>query len=260
MLCYRYLAMKFQEMEEKMRLERKRPTTTEAHSTEDTGNVSSNNNDNSDTTVKEDNAKKTEEALEIYDDNNKQNNNIEEVVIREKRPQKHDTINSHITEQSSQRNLLIDDEVEDVSQRDTLSNEFASTTLSTLIANIEQKENNQMVKTSKNNTSVDGKQTVSFQPIVVSATLDLDDDKQLIEKRKSVHGKGVEQLSTNEIIRNNSEAITNDTLKMPIKSTPKDTVKITVEKIEMIEIKSDDATGNLIPPPEMLAKQTSKTT
>ncbi|XP_075147313.1 uncharacterized protein LOC142221450 [Haematobia irritans] len=204
----KYLALKFQEMEEKMRLEKKK-------------------------TLEKDSDGPELSKQTITDDNHEENHLHETTIANdlnhasaESAPQKHESINSQVSEQSSERNLLIDDEVDDISQRGSIDTYETTTAAS---------------DTSK-------EVPLSIRPIIVSSTVEPDYDE---EEQQDDH---------DDIKRNDEEAITN---KIEVESTknPRDEIeknvatitnskpehmKITVEKVNVIEIKPDGATGHLI--------------
>lgn len=205
--------MKFQEMEEKMRLEKEKAL--------------------------EEAATEHESEHEATSEESREENHLDETTTENEPPHpsvaapvhKPETVNSHVSEQSSERNFLIDDEVDDISQRGSIDT-FESTTIAT-------------VKTKDS--------PLSLRPIVVSSTVepDYDEDEQ--------------QQSHEDTKRHDEDNLTKKTDTNKQHQTPKETVvnipgkrvsttansnlndmKITVEKVEVIEIKPDGATGHLI--------------
>lgn len=203
--------MKFQEMEEKMRLEKEKAleeaATEHGHQPEATSEDSIEENHLEETTIQNEPAQ----------------------VPRESGPHKLESINSQVSEQSSERNLLIDDEVDDISQRGSIDT-FESTTI--------------VPVTSKD-------LPLSLRPIVVSSTVEPDYDEEET------------QQSHEDVKRNDTDGLGNKaeiTNKTDLSPTPKpkevEHMKITVEKVDVIEIKPDGATGHLIR--EMILKSGSK--
>lgn len=247
--------MKFQEMEEKMRLEKEKAMQEEEE--EEVAEA----------------ATATEQAEEsVSEDSNKLGNHVEETTTAENDANRHvkshssakhhkpESVNSQVSEQSSERNLLIDDEVDDISQRGTVDN-FESTTIATASA------------TKKADTI-----SFSLKPIVVvSSTVGPDYDDQHLQ----VHEKRSDENLTlpppppqhNEAVKNTEiaeQAATADKTNMIDTSTENsvsssmmsDTtsgnkMQITVEKVDVIEIKPDGATGHLIRDMLMNSKQTN---
>uniref|UniRef100_A0A1I8N3J3 Chitin-binding type-2 domain-containing protein n=1 Tax=Musca domestica TaxID=7370 RepID=A0A1I8N3J3_MUSDO len=205
-LVDKYLALKFQEMEEKMRLEKEKAL--------------------------EEAATEQENQAESTSEDSKEDNNLEETTTENESPNppkvsvlhKHETVNSQVSEQSSERNLLIDDEVDDISQRGSIDT-FESTTISS-VANKDL--------------------PLSLRPIVVSSTVEPDYDEEEQQHDNDQKDNDNEKPDKNEEIL--QEIIVN----IPKKnehSTPTskgEHMKITVEKVDVIEIKPDGATGHLI--------------
>ncbi|KAM7362419.1 uncharacterized protein ACRADG_013117 isoform 4-T6 [Cochliomyia hominivorax] len=242
----KYLAMKFQEMEEKMRLEKEKALQEEAEAA----------------------AKKSEEADETISEDSKEDNHLEETTTQDKpnkhlkshtpsQHHKHESVNSIVSEQSSERNLLIDDEVDDISQRGSIDN-FESSTIAALTATVK-----------PDITSF------SLKPIIVSSTLGPDYDEEQLQRHdneKRSNEKPNEELEVE--IENKTkttaaaaaatattstvaDAVTEATVSIPtVASTNR--MHITVEKVDVIEIKPDGATGHLIRDMLMNSKQTTK--
>ncbi|XP_073813368.1 uncharacterized protein isoform X1 [Musca autumnalis] len=209
-LVDKYLALKFQEMEEKMRIEKEKAL--EEAATEHANQEDSTSEDS------------------------KEDNKIEETTTEEDVPNtpkisvlhKHESVNSQVSEQSSERNFLIDDEVDDISQRGSIDT-FESTTVSSI-------------------SSKDF--PLSLRPIVVSSTVepDYDEDAEAHDHENKDIGSNLrtdKPVSSNQTVQ---EIIVNIPNKSE-SSTPNskaEHMKITVEKVDVIEIKPDGATGHLI--------------
>lgn len=202
--------MKFQEMEEKMRLEKEKALE-EAATEHD---------------------KVQEQPLE----ESKEENAVDDTTTEKKHvqpsvaPSEHKTesINSHVSEQSSERNLLIDDEVDDISQRGSVDT-FESTTIATMIATPKQQE------------------LLSLKPIVVSSTMEPDYEEH--EQINYVKRREDHVLTSNKTEINNNDSDSNESIIKDFQQTVSakgSDVKITVEKVEVIEIKPDGATGHII--------------
>lgn len=215
---HRYLALKFQEMEEKMRLEKeKADEEAKATNTSDGGNDNDNDNDGDDNDDVDNTNTESEDA------------GTEEPITEDNRSvQKHDTINSIVSEQSSERNLLIDDEVNDISQRDKSMNAFESTTISTITI------------TPKSNEEL----SLSLRPIVVSSTAEPDygDDDDANNGQDKLADTSTDRIEIRKAENNNNETVTD----VP-QTKSEDKLNVTVEKVEIIEIKSDGTSGHIIP-------------
>uniref|UniRef100_A0A1A9W2S5 Chitin-binding type-2 domain-containing protein n=1 Tax=Glossina brevipalpis TaxID=37001 RepID=A0A1A9W2S5_9MUSC len=228
-LVDKYLALKFQEMEEKMRLEKEKAEEEEEEEEEEAEKEKDTNasNDNNDDNTDDNN---DDEDDDVNNTNTEREDTFTEEAITDhsKVVEKHDTINSLVSEQSSERNLLIDDEVNDISQRDQTMNAFESTTIST------------MTTTPKPN----GELSLSLRPIVVSSTTEPDygDDIETANEQEKLS-----DVSTNKIEIRKAEKNRNETvIETPQKKSEND-LKVTVEKVEIIEIKSDGTSGHIIP-------------
>ncbi|KAI8046215.1 hypothetical protein M5D96_002416 [Drosophila gunungcola] len=184
----KYLAMKFQEMEEKMRQEKQRKATQQAEKPIDPTSTPS--------------------------------------LPKNHKPEpKHGSgINAQVYEQSSERNLLIDDEIDDISERGTYDTyeQSAPTTI--------------MAPTSTQDT-----QSYVLKPIVVSST-----PQPQPEVDFEVEPTAPESSEEEDKLQNLKD--TKDAEK-----TGRETTKVSVEKLEVIEIKTDGNTGQLMP-----IKDTSK--
>lgn len=218
--------MKFQEMEEKMRLEKEKVLQEEAEAaTEPLEQHSETTSEDS----KEDNH--LEETT--TEDTNSNNRHLKSPPPAPSNPmiQKHESVNSQVSEQSSERNLLIDDEVDDISQRGTIDT-FDSTTIATMTATVQPER-------------------VSFnlKPIIVSSTIGPDyDDEQLQQQQhhhqedKRRHEKQVDDLQIQKTDDNVQQNVKEET----VNTLSGNKMQITVEKVNVIEIKPDGATGHLI--------------
>ncbi|EDV93285.1 GH19216, partial [Drosophila grimshawi] len=200
----KYLAMKFQEMEEKMRLEKQRKADEQAEKP----------------TVR------NEEAA----------SNPAMPKNHKPEPKHGSAINAQVYEQSSERNLLIDDEIDDISERGTYDTYGqAPTTI--------------MVPTT---TAEDG-QSFNRRPIVVPSTpepeteLEAQPETQLDtepepEPQLVLDGEppesSVEEENKLQILRDTNAAAAQKQVQ---------TTKVSVEKLEVIEIKTDGKTGQLMP-------------
>ncbi|XP_044314785.1 uncharacterized protein LOC108044662 isoform X3 [Drosophila rhopaloa] len=184
----KYLAMKFQEMEEKMRQEKQRKATQQAEKPVDPPSTPS--------------------------------------LPKNHKPEpKHGSgINAQVYEQSSERNLLIDDEIDDISERGTYDTyeQSAPTTI--------------MAPTSTQDT-----QSYVLKPIVVSSTPQ--PHQEIDFEVEPTAPESSEEEDKLQSLRETKEA----------EKTGRETTKVSVEKLEVIEIKTDGNTGQLMP-----IKNTSK--
>uniref|UniRef100_A0A1A9ZE93 Chitin-binding type-2 domain-containing protein n=1 Tax=Glossina pallidipes TaxID=7398 RepID=A0A1A9ZE93_GLOPL len=218
-LVDKYLALKFQEMEEKMRLEKeKADEEAKDTNTSDSGNDNDNDNDGDDGDDDVDNINTEREDAGTEEPITEDNKSV----------QKHDTINSIVSEQSSERNLLIDDEVNDISQRDKSMNAFESTTISTITI------------TPKSNEEL----SLNLRPIVVSSTAEPDygDDEDANNGQDKLADASTDRIEIRKAENNNNETVTD----VP-QTKSEDKLNVTVEKVEIIEIKSDGTSGHIIP-------------
>ncbi|EDW84523.2 uncharacterized protein Dwil_GK14170 [Drosophila willistoni] len=187
----KYLAMKFQEMEEKMRLEKQRKASKQQP--EKSGGE----------------AASTTSALPK---NHKPS------------PSTHGSgINAQVYEQSSEKNLLIDDEIDDISERGTFDTygQSAPTTV--------------MAPTS----STQEKQSFGLKPIVVSSTTRPDIELEIEPTSPEIVSSSEEEDKL-QSLRDTKAAENNNNSKL-------ETTKVSVEKLEVIEIKTDGNTGQLMP-------------
>ncbi|XP_022211422.2 uncharacterized protein LOC111066828 [Drosophila obscura] len=179
----KYLAMKFQEMEEKMRQEKQRKTTTQQ-------------------------AEKPVEAP-----------STPALPKNHKPSPKHGSgINAQVYEQSSERNLLIDDEIDDISERGSFDT-------------FDQSPTTVMSPTS----TQDAQQSFVLRPIVVSSTPqpEADFDVEPTALESSEHQEQEDKLQS---LRDTKAA-----------EQKQGTTRVSVEKLEVIEIKTDGDTGQLMP-------------
>ncbi|KAI8130843.1 hypothetical protein CVS40_0302, partial [Lucilia cuprina] len=216
----KYLAMKFQEMEEKMRLEKEKALQEEVEAETE-----------------------TEQPLHNHLDETTTEDNVNRHVKSHPQQTKHESVNSQVSEQSSERNLLIDDEVDDISLRGTVDN-FESTTIATMAATLKSEPI-----------------SYSLKPIIVSSTAGPDyDEEQSHEYEKRDHDKVIKDLEvkksdTEESLEDDDKNNEGGTEKSVLPPPPTETatsvasskkMQITVEKVDVIEIKPDEATGHLI--------------
>ncbi|XP_033163459.1 mediator of RNA polymerase II transcription subunit 15 [Drosophila mauritiana] len=179
----KYLAMKFQEMEEKMRLEKQRKAAQEAQ--------------------------KPEEAPST----------LPALPKNHKPEPKHGSgINAQVYEQSSEKNLLIDDEIDDISERGTYDT-YDQTAPTTIMAP----------------TSTQDTQSFVLKPIVVSSTPQpLPEIDFEVEPTAPGSSEEEDHLQS---LRETKEAEKNT----------RESTRVSVEKLEVIEIKTDGNTGQLMP-------------
>ncbi|XP_070137874.1 uncharacterized protein [Drosophila bipectinata] len=178
----KYLAMKFQEMEEKMRQEKQRKASQQAE--------------------------KPAEASSTP------------ALPKNHKPEpKHGSgINAQVYEQSSEKNLLIDDEIDDISERGTFDtyDQSAPTTI--------------MAPTSTQDTK-----SYVLKPIVVSST-----PQPLPEVDFGIEPTAPESSEEEDKLQNLRETKAAD-------KKDRETTRVSVEKLEVIEIKTDGNTGQLMP-------------
>ncbi|XP_030371546.1 mediator of RNA polymerase II transcription subunit 15 [Scaptodrosophila lebanonensis] len=183
----KYLAMKFQEMEEKMRLEKERKSKQQAEKPD----------------ASEDAATPS--------------------LPKNHKPFPKHGVNAQVYEQSSERNLLIDDEIDDISERGTYDNYELQhpTTLST--------------PTTSHETL-----SLSLKPIVVSSTPEPELDSE---------PGGPESAEEDKLqnLRDTSAAQQQQRKQVAQPTPPRETTKVSVERLEVIEIKTDGHTGQLMP-------------
>ncbi|EDV42664.2 uncharacterized protein Dana_GF18106, isoform B [Drosophila ananassae] len=178
----KYLAMKFQEMEEKMRQEKQRKASQQAEKPAEASSTPS--------------------------------------LPKNHKPEpKHGSgINAQVYEQSSEKNLLIDDEIDDISERGTFDtyDQSAPTTI--------------MAPTSTQDTK-----TYVLKPIVVSST-----PQPLPEVDFEIEPTAPESSEEEDKLQSLRETKAAD-------KKERETTKVSVEKLEVIEIKTDGNTGQLMP-------------
>ncbi|XP_033234817.1 trithorax group protein osa isoform X3 [Drosophila pseudoobscura] len=182
----KYLAMKFQEMEDKMRQEKQRKTNQQA-----------------------------EKPVEAP--------STPAMPKNHKPSPKHGSgINAQVYEQSSERNLLIDDEIDDISERGSYDT-------------FDQTPTTVMAPTSTQDTQ----QSFVLRPIVVSSTpqpeADADADFD-VEPTALQSSEEQEQEDKLQSLRDTKAA-----------EQKQETTRVSVEKLEVIEIKTDGDTGQLMP-------------
>lgn len=232
--------MKFQEMEEKMRLEKEKALQEEAEAA----------------------SKESEENNEPIAEDSQEDNHLEETTTTEDNfnkhakappppaPNKHESINSLVSEQSSERNLLIDDEVDNISQRGGALEKFESTTIASIPA------------TAKQDIT-----SFSLKPIIVSSTIGPDYDEEELQRHDNEKrsDENTDEIKTDKDAnqttadKKNTEEIAETAESMASASSTDDSANrmhITVEKVDVIEIKPDGATGHLIRDMLMNSKQT----
>lgn len=135
-------------------------------------------------------------------------------------------INAQVYEQSSERNLLIDDEIDDISERGTY--DTYGQTPTTVMA--------------PTTTSQDA-HTLGHRPIYVSSTPEPESEpdsaepalEPQLDASSSESDEAEDKLQS---LRDTSAAAGQKQL---------ETTKVSVEKLEVIEIKADGATGHLMP-------------
>lgn len=187
--------MKFQEMEEKMRQEKQRKLNQQAEKA----------------------APREEASTPALPKNHKPS------------PKHGSGINAQVYEQSSERNLLIDDEIDDISERGTY--DTYGQTPTTVMAPT---------------TSSQDTHTLGHRPIFVSSTPEPESDAepetepeeepQLVDDRTSSESDEVEDKLQS--LRDTNAAAG---------QKKAETTKVSVEKLEVIEIKADGTTGHLMP-------------
>ncbi|XP_017142487.1 trithorax group protein osa isoform X2 [Drosophila miranda] len=182
----KYLAMKFQEMEDKMRQEKQRKTNQQA-----------------------------EKPVEAP--------STPAMPKNHKPSPKHGSgINAQVYEQSSERNLLIDDEIDDISERGSYDT-------------FEQTPTTVMAPTSTQDTQ----QSFVLRPIVVSSTpqpeadADFDVEPTALQSSEEQEQEQEDKLQS---LRDTKAA-----------EQKQETTRVSVEKLEVIEIKTDGDTGQLMP-------------
>jgi len=170
--------MKFQEMEEKMRQEKQRKATQQA-----------------------------EKPVEVPSTPALPKNHKPE-------PKHGSGINAQVYEQSSERNLLIDDEIDDISERGTYDT-YDQTAPTTIMAP----------------TSTQDTQSYVLKPIVVSSTPQ--PHQEIDFEAEPTAPESSEEEDKLQSLRETKEA----------EKQSRETTKVSVEKLEVIEIKTDGNTG-----------------
>ncbi|XP_017847443.1 uncharacterized protein LOC108603286 isoform X1 [Drosophila busckii] len=185
----KYLAMKFQEMEEKMRVDKQRKANEQQAK-----------------------ATQTQEASTPALPKN-----------HKPEPKSGSGINAQVYEQSSERNLLIDDEIDDISERGTFDTfEQTPTTIMAPTATA---------------TALD-KQPLGLKPIIVSSTPEPELQQAVQETNSNNEQDEAEVEDKLQILRDTSAAVVQKLAESGV----------SVEKQEVIEIKTDGSTGHLLPP------------
>ncbi|SPP87983.1 uncharacterized protein LOC117589534 isoform X3 [Drosophila guanche] len=182
----KYLAMKFQEMEEKMRQEKQRKTNEQA-----------------------------EKPVEVAP-------STPALPKNHKPSPKHGSgINAQVYEQSSERNLLIDDEIDDISERGSYDTyDQAPTTVMSP------------------SSTQDTQQSFVLRPIVVSSTPQPEADFD-VEPTALLQGSEEQEQEQEDKLQS-----LRDTKAAEQKQS---TTRVSVQKLEVIEIKTDGDTGQLMP-------------
>ncbi|XP_054082188.1 uncharacterized protein LOC105218627 isoform X2 [Zeugodacus cucurbitae] len=240
-LVDKYLAMKFQEMEEKMRIEKEKVEKTALADVAATTGTETSNNIESDE-VSDDGTNTNEHSVDDTDDTDDEDTEVTTVADLRTLPRamdahnKHGAVNAHVSEQSSERNLLIDDEVDDIAKRGSVDT-FESSTIPTVSA-----------ATSAN--KLDDAPAFSLKPIVVSSTQGPDYEDDANDASAAQHNvrnadEAVSNRLTTEAAQTTTKAQENQ---IQVQASPKpvrQTSNIDVEKVEVIEIKAEGAAGQL---------------
>lgn len=197
--------MKFQEMEEKMRLDKQRKANQQAEKP----------------------AARDEASTPTLPKNHKPS------------PKHGSGINAQVYEQSSERNLLIDDEIDDISERGTYDTYGQAPT--TIMAPI-------------TTTTGQDTQTLGLRPIVVSSTPEPEPVLELELEPEPLPGADPELEADTEVDGDTLESSEEVNRLQSLRDTNTaagqkqlETTKVSVEKLEVIEIKTDGTTGHLMP-------------
>lgn len=278
-------------MEEKMRLEKLKSKDNHHHPLHENDDKDKDDRDKTATIIKTDDkqAKDGGEERENVDqthgnidhnqdqsgeDNNVADNHIESTVNNI------DKTSSNIGEQSSERNRLIDDEIDIEEGAASHKSSFTSHTndnllLATTTATTTDKPTSGLDSPSTTKSTAiylnekqeeEAKLPISFRPIVVSSTMGTDyEDEEYADKVTSTTAtittvKATAPDGGGDYRHFQSQGSTERT---PYRNGEegrdggnKDSMKVTVEKVEIIEIKSDGSTGHFIPPIFMQSTQT----
>ncbi|XP_049303761.1 uncharacterized protein LOC105231434 isoform X3 [Bactrocera dorsalis] len=248
-LVDKYLAMKFQEMEEKMRIEKEKVEKAPIADVAATTDTETSNNIESDEVS---DGADAEHGTRVHDDSvddDTDNDDDTEVTTvadlhtlpRTLNPHNNlGPINAHVSEQSSERNLLIDDEVDDIAKRGSVDT-FESSTIPTVSA-------------AATASKVDDTPAFSLKPIVVSSTLgpDYDDDTN-DAPAVQLSQRNAEEATSRTLAAETAQTTAQTQLpqegnQAQVQSSPKpvrQAANIDVEKVEVIEIKAEGAAGQL---------------
>lgn len=138
-------------------------------------------------------------------------------------------INAQVYEQSSERNLLIDDEIDDISERGTY--DTYGQTPTTVMA--------------PTTTSQDA-QTLGHRPIFVSSTPEPESEPDEADPALEPHLERDPSSSESDEAEDKLQSL-RDTKAAAGQKQQLETTRVSVEKLEVIEIKADGATGHLMP-------------
>lgn len=158
-------------------------------------------------------------------------------------------INAQVSEQSSERNLLIDDEVDDIAKRDSVDT-FESSTIPTVSV---------AAAVAAAASKVDDTPAFSLKPIVVSSTQGPDYDdvaNDANDAPAAQHNlRNADEAATRTLTTETAQTTTQTHLlqkENQVHASPKpkpkpmsQTANIDVEKVEVIEIKAEGAGGQL---------------
>ncbi|XP_039948687.1 uncharacterized protein LOC120766964 [Bactrocera tryoni] len=246
-LVDKYLAMKFQEMEEKMRIEKEKVEKAAiADVVATTGTETSNNIESDEVSDGADTDHDTRIHADSVDDDTDNDDDTEVTTVADLRTlprtlNPHNNlgpINAHVSEQSSERNLLIDDEVDDIAKRGSVDT-FESSTIPTISVTV---------------SKVDDTPAFSLKPIVVSSTQGPDYDDDTNDAPAVQHNlRNAEEATSRTLAAETAQTTAQTQLlqegnQAQVQSSPKpvrQTANIDVEKVEVIEIKAEGAAGQL---------------
>nr|XP_036213769.1 uncharacterized protein LOC106620053 isoform X1 [Bactrocera oleae] len=248
-LVDKYLAMKFQEMEEKMRIEKEKvekaaiADVAAITGTETSNNIESNEASDGADAEHGTNAHDDNVHDDTDDDGDTEVTTVADLRTLPRTMNAHNNlgaINAHVSEQSSERNLLIDDEVDDIAKRGSIDT-FESSTISTVSA-------------AATASKVDGTTAFSLKPIVVSSTQGPDYDDDSNDAPAAQHNlRNADEAASRTLTTETAQTTTQRQLlqkenQSQVQSSPKpvrQTANIDVEKVEVIEIKAEGAAGQL---------------
>ncbi|XP_050317450.1 uncharacterized protein LOC126751318 isoform X2 [Bactrocera neohumeralis] len=246
-LVDKYLAMKFQEMEEKMRIEKEKVEKAAiADVAATTGTETSNNIESDEVSDGADTDHDTRIHDDSVDDDTDNDDDTEVTTVADLRTlprtlNPHNNlgpINAHVSEQSSERNLLIDDEVDDIAKRGSVDT-FESSTIPTISVTV---------------SKVEDTPAFSLKPIVVSSTQGPDYDDDTNDAPAVQHNlRNAEEATSRTLAAETAQTTAQTQLlqegnQAQVQSSPKpvrQTANIDVEKVEVIEIKAEGAAGQL---------------